>query len=334
MYQAIKFKLTRCWNRLLRALMVPDRRVAASNPHPSYDALSSTLSAIPDLMFELDEEGRHWDARVLREELLVAPTEKLLGHTVSEVMPEEAAKIVMASLDEAKRTGYSHGSHILLPTPLGELWFEISIARKEVSDPKIKEKEGMRFIVLSRDINDRKRAFLEAEKLAYHDSLTELPNRHALHNQLLEKLASQHKQGFHSALLFLDLDNFKQINDHNGHNVGDELLKVVAKRLKANVREDDIIIRWGGDEFIILINMLAPEFHKAKEQVTSICQQIIEKIREPYGLDSGEFECHASIGIKLFNDTSQDINSIIQQADTAMYVAKNSQDQYFAFSDA
>ena len=122
------------WNRMLVRLMVPDdspRPEDACHSNSSYENLSSTLNAIPDLMFELDAQGRHWDFRALRPELLVAPPEELLGHTVSDVMPVEAAQAVMNALNDTILKGYSHGTHIHLPTPIGNRWFEVSMARKE-----------------------------------------------------------------------------------------------------------------------------------------------------------------------------------------------------------
>lgn len=102
--------------------------------------LAATLEAIPDLMFELDADGRHWDFRARRTERLVAPPENLPGHTVFEVMPIEAARAVMAALAEATSAGSSEGTQIQLPTPVGERWFEISVARKDT-----KASDGLRF---------------------------------------------------------------------------------------------------------------------------------------------------------------------------------------------
>ncbi|KJY87155.1 sensor domain-containing diguanylate cyclase [Pseudoalteromonas piscicida] len=314
---------------MLQRLMIKDRRMARTQAlaQPSYEELASTLSAMPDLMFELDEEGRHWDARILRPELLVAPAEQLIGHTVTEVMPEQAAKIVMQALQEAKINGYSHGSHIHLSTPVGERWFEVSIARKVVTASD--NHAETRFIVLSRDINDRKLEYLEAEKLAYHDQLTELPNRHVLQHGLTEQLRIGQQLGSYSAVLFLDLDDFKKVNDLHGHHVGDQLLKAVAQRLCASVRQDDVVIRWGGDEFVILITHLSPQQPQAESHVVGICQQIINKVDKPYLFEGNKLSCRISIGVSLFNNL--DIETGIQQADSAMYQAKQSDSVRYAF---
>ncbi|NKC17879.1 diguanylate cyclase [Pseudoalteromonas sp. S4498] len=314
---------------MLQRLMVKDRRMARTRTsvQPSYEELASTLSAMPDLMFELDEEGRHWDARILRPELLVAPAEQLIGHTVTEVMPEHAAKVVMLALQEAKVNGYSHGSHIHLPTPVGERWFEVSIARKVATSSD--NHAEMRFIVLSRDINERKLEYLEAEKLAYHDQLTELPNRHILQHGLVEQLHAGQQLGCYCAILFLDLDDFKKANDLHGHHVGDQLLKTVAQRLCASVRQGDVVIRWGGDEFVILITHLSPKYSKAKSHVVGICQQIINKVDKPYLFESDKLNCRVSIGVSLFDNL--DIETGIRQADSAMYQAKQSDSLRYAF---
>lgn len=336
MNRTVKSKLIHLWNRTLRHFMVEEDSTVRSHTlnEPSYEALSSTLSAIPDLMFELDEEGRYWDVHVLRPELLVAPAEELIGRTAEEVLPPEAAKTAMQALDEANKKGYSHGKHIFLPTPAGERWFEVSISRKEPSPNQASQPGGQRFIVLSRDIHERKLAYLEAERLAYLDQLTELPNRYALKEGRLFDLDTQQKPPHYRGILFLDLDDFKRINDRHGHHVGDSLLKAVADRLRSAVREEDIVVRWAGDEFLILITTLPNDFHKAHQNVTSICKDILETVSQPYVLDNETLTCHTSIGVRLFNDSDTDFELLVQQADEAMYVAKKSKQRYAFYPGA
>ncbi len=278
-------------------------------------------------MFELDAEGRHWDFRVLRPELLVAPSEDLMGRTVREIMPHDAAQAVMAALEEAAIHGYSQGTHIHLPTPVGDRWFEVSIAKKEFIPG-----EELRFIALSRDITERKLRLLEAEQLAFFDRLTELPNRNALKDRLQSELRVQGKQDQLDALLFLDLDNFKALNDLKGHAYGDMLLKLLARRLRSSVSENDLVMRWGGDEFVILLENLGDTMEQAQENAVLICERIAAKTNMPYELNDYVHTCQVSIGIKIFKNTAADLEEVIQQADQAMYEAKKSRNLRYAFS--
>ncbi|MBY6194927.1 GGDEF domain-containing protein [Marinobacter hydrocarbonoclasticus] len=288
-----------------------------SSLEASYQHLSSKLDAIPDLMFELDEDGRHWDYRVLRPELLVAPPEQLMGRTVSDVMPAEAALKVMSAVRTAGQQGFSSNTHILLPTPSGERWFEISMARKQPHAG-----EGKRFIVLSRDITERKQQHLETERMAFYDSLTQLPNRYLLKSHLQRRTSEPGSHGRYGALLFLDLDDFKALNDSRGHHQGDQILKLVAQRLQGAVRDEDLVIRWGGDEFVVLVTDLADDEANARKTACLICDKITEKINMPYELDDFQYHCRASIGVRIFEDLDTDIEEIIRHADSAMYSSK------------
>ncbi len=315
------------WNRVLSSLQI--REVDNTCFHckqPTYDQLYSTLNAIPDLMFELDREGRHLDYRVLTPDILVAPIEQLMGHTVSEVMPPAAAHSVMQAIEETVKNGYSRGTHILLPTPAGEKWFEISIGKKQQ-----KAGEQQKFIVLSRDITERKAKQIETERLAFLDALTELPNRHALKTGLMKEIQSNQESLCFGALLFLDLDNFKALNDSKGHNQGDLLLTILSKRLLASVRQSDLVVRWGGDEFVILLSQLADNRAQAEHLARQICEQIKLKTNAPYELNDCLYTCHISIGVRLFNNLDSNVEEIIQHADDAMYTAKKSGNQAFSF---
>jgi len=312
---------------MLNRLSLPEPSPAKGfvAPNLSYQHLSSTLNAIPDLMFELDADGRHWDCHVLRTELLVVPIEDLLGRTINEVMPEEAAEALMQAIQDTIKNGYSDGTHIHLPTPLGERWFEVSMAPKE----KIAG-EAPRFIVLSRDITERKLKYLEAERLAFIDPLTELPNRHWLQQQLQQAHERSQSSGQYGAVLFLDLDNFKPLNDTKGHNVGDALLRLMAQRLKSTVRKGDLVARWGGDEFII-IQQLGIERNAARAVTKQVCDLIVERLNTPYELEGEMFTCPASVGVNLFNGHEQDIQQIIKHADLAMYKAKQANPGHYHF---
>ena len=158
------------------------------------------------------------------------------------------AQVVMASLAEAAAQGASHGAQLCLPLPAGDPWFELSVARKNTL-----EAEGLRFIVLSRDITERKHAEAEIEHLAFFDALTGLPNRRSLLDRLQHALAASARYGTYGALMFIDLDHFKVLNDTRRHVAGDLQLQEVAQRLRASVRGEDSVVRLGGDEFMLML---------------------------------------------------------------------------------
>jgi diguanylate cyclase (GGDEF)-like protein len=310
-------------NAALASLMAANRLLEDSRDH-----LAATLEAIPDLLFEMDSDGRYWDFRARRRDLLVAPPEQLLGHTVHEVMPVQAAQIVMASLAEAAAQGSSHGAQICLPLPAGDSWFELSVARKKSLDA-----EGQRFIVLSRDITERKHSEAEIEHLAFFDALTGLPNRRLLLTRLQHALETSARYGSHGALLFIDLDHFKVLNDTKGHDAGDQLLQEVAQRLRDSVRGEDCVARLGGDEFVLMLQGLAKDAASAAAQAAVVGEQLLSRLSQAYMLDDFAYHSTASIGVSLFYGKAQAVGTLLKSADTAMYAAKNTGRNAVAFFD-
>ena len=167
----------------------------------------------------------------------------------------------------------------------------------------------------------------EIHNLAFFDMLTKLPNRRLFGEKLKQSLASSIRSGLDGAMLFLDLDNFKTLNDTLGHDFGDLLLQKVADRLKFSVRDSDTVARIGGDEFTIILEDLSANPVEAATQAEHIAKKILRKLSEPYHLNLHEYQCTASIGIALFNSGQQisgkaSKESLLKQADIAMYQAK------------
>jgi diguanylate cyclase (GGDEF)-like protein/PAS domain S-box-containing protein len=418
--------------------------------------LQSVVEAIPDLLFEMDLDGCYHACYTHQSDLLIEPPQNLLGKFIADVMPPDAASIVMVALHEANDTGYSRGRVIELDLPIGKKWFELSIARKEIT-----LKEQVRFIVLSRDISERKdieaqllesehrfRSVMEsipsvavqsysldgrvlfwnqaAEKLygysieealgknlldliippemrvdvkqamqhmvetgeaipagelllktkddsrvpvfsshallkhrdgrqelfcldidmterkqledqvrhlAFFDALTSLPNRRLLDDRLAQVMATSKRSGSYGALMFLDLDNFKPLNDSHGHAIGDLLLIEVANRLKSCVREIDTVARFGGDEFVVLISELNTDKAQSISQAGMVAEKIRSVLAEPYllnipghGAKSAsivEHHCTASIGVVVFVNHEEQQSEILKWADIALYQAKH-----------
>ena len=283
------------------------------------DDLESTLNAIPDLLFELGLDGRIHHYRSARSDLLALPPEMFLGRLMGEVVPPEAAAGCHAALEAAHHTGYSAGHQYRLEVGGATHWFELSIARKDTTTPG----DGARFIALSRDITERKQAEARSHQLAYFDGLTGLPNRRMLLDRMEHALHSALKAAQVGAVLYIDLDNFKQINDARGHTVGDALLMQVAQRLTQQLRPGDTVARLGGDEFVVLVHNVASDVDSAGRAALLVAEAIRAVLEAPYTIATHLYSTTGSIGITLFPKRGEGVEDLLREADTAMYRAKD-----------
>ncbi|ART81077.1 diguanylate cyclase [Oceanisphaera avium] len=173
------------------------------------------------------------------------------------------------------------------------------------------------FAAIFSDITHIRENEERVRKLAYYDTLTQLPNRRLLEDRLEQALRHAHRHQQLLAVLFIDLDHFKQVNDSLGHSAGDELLLEVSKRMTARLRESDILARFGGDEFIVLLPNIS-----GIEEVTAIARRLIEAVGQPIILNQRSFRVGCSLGISFYPDDASDAHQLIQHADAAMYRAK------------
>jgi diguanylate cyclase (GGDEF)-like protein/PAS domain S-box-containing protein len=185
------------------------------------------------------------------------------------------------------------------------------------------EIDGVQCVLsITRDITSAKAAEDEIRNLAFYDSLTGLPNRRLLLERLRQSLTAGNRTGRMRALLFIDLDNFKTLNDTLGHQTGDLLLQEAASRLVTCVRDTDTVGRLGGDEFVLMLEDLSEVPEDAAAQAKAVGEKILSAIAQPYLLDGRECRSGASIGIAVFGDRRENTNEVLQQADIAMYQAK------------
>ncbi len=189
------------------------------------------------------------------------------------------------------------------------------------------------YVATLTDITLSKAAAEEIQQLAFYDSLTGLPNRRLLHDRLNQALASSARSGRQGALLFLDLDHFKTLNDTLGHDVGDMLLKQVAERLITCVREGDTVARLGGDEFVVMLEELGSDALDAAGQAEAVGDKILAALNQPYQLITHEHHSTPSIGATLFNNHQSKIDELLKQADIAMYQAKKAGRNTLCFFD-
>jgi len=181
------------------------------------------------------------------------------------------------------------------------------------------------------DVTERKQAEAHTHRLAHFDALTGLPNRRLLTERIGQALAAARRHGQVGALLFLDLDNFKQINDARGHSVGDRLLRQVAARLAGELRADDVVARLGGDEFVVIAGQLGGDLEAGARHARAVADKLREVLARPCELDGSSYVSTASIGITLFPKDREGVDDLLREADIAMYRAKEAGRNRVAF---
>jgi len=205
-------------------------------------------------------------------------------------------------------------------------WLSITAVTDEAN-------QVMNYVAVFSDITQKKQAEDTIHHLAFYDALTGLPNRRLLRDRLEQALINSERQQHSAAVLFLDIDHFKTLNDTKGHDVGDQLLVEVARRLQTCVRANDTVARQGGDEFVIVLANLSEQGERAAIQADLIAQKIRATINMPFQLGSHEYHCTPSIGISLFSGKTTSVDELLKRADTAMYQAKRAGRNSVSFFD-
>jgi diguanylate cyclase (GGDEF)-like protein/PAS domain S-box-containing protein len=273
-----------------------------------------------DGIFVLDEKGKVYEANQQFAEMLgYSPEEVLQLH-----MWDFDAQLTREELIKMARDVDDTGSHV-----------ESQLRRKDgtVFDVEISASGAiyaghkLSFCVC-RDITERRQYEQKLAEMATHDALTGLPNRTLLSDRFTVALALSRRTRNRLAVMMLDLDRFKAVNDSMGHDVGDELLKAVGQRLKVTMRESDTVARIGGDEFVVLL----PQIPNADEAAKS-AQRILDAFREPFIFDGHRARITSSIGIAVYPEGGKDIESLLKSADTAMYWAKEQGRDTYRFYD-
>ncbi|MFW5823669.1 MAG: diguanylate cyclase domain-containing protein [Marinobacter sp.] len=187
--------------------------------------------------------------------------------------------------------------------------------------------ELQHFILSLTNITERVEAEKHMHRLAHYDTLTGLPNRTSLENHLGRAIQQARASGHSFAMMFLDLDRFKPVNDTYGHQVGDELLINVARRLSHNLRSCDIVGRQGGDEFVVITGAL-----NSSDEARTIADKVITALNEPFHIQDRHLQIGASVGVALYPDDGQSADELMRKADRAMYKVKNKGRNSVAFA--
>ena len=265
-----------------------------------------------DLISRSTMRGKMTYASEAVRSLLGYEAHEMVGHSVFEFIDPEDQHIVRQATTRIEQ-GPQTFSYRCIRKNGSRVWFETT--SRAVPDANGVPQE---LVSVSRDISERRRAEEQIEYQAYHDALTGLPNRLLFRDRLTIALAHAKRQQVPIAVMFLDLDRFKNINDTLGHSLGDELLRAVAARLRSVLREGDTIARMGGDEFTILLTDLNGPTDAAK-----IAQKLLETVAYPLHVDGHELYATTSIGIALFPNDGDTAESLLKNADSAMYRAKD-----------
>jgi len=288
--------------------------------------LRAVFDVIPDLIWLQDAEGRFLGCNTIFERFVGAKEADIIGHTSFDFI-----NIKNATLFRGKQLKQGD----IKPSRHNEcLTFADNSHTGLFETIKTPMRDGSGNIIgvvgVSRDITEHKVREQQLKAYAHFDVLTGLANR-TLFLEYLEQVTKQREQcGFNSAVLFIDLDRFKEINDTRGHPVGDRVLVIVAQRLKSVLRKGDVLARFGGDEFTVLLEQI-----NSPIDASCVAQTILEVLREPIVVDHNQFYLTTSIGITIFPNDSKDPESLLQFADIAMYKAKeNGRDSYEFYTEA
>jgi len=292
----------------------------------SEERLRLVADNVPALISYVDRERRYRFANRTYGRWFGIEHEKMPGRTLAEVFGEEVYARIRPEIERALA-----GSAVEFEFATGEGERRRTLQVSCV--PHFGQgRETLGFYMLANDVSALKRAQEDLrfaaiqlqhdarrlEFLAHHDTLTGLPNRAMFADRAREAVSHARRHGKTAALLFLDLDNFKEVNDGLGHDVGDGLLKVIASRLRASVRGEDFIARIGGDEFCVLLQSIAEP-----REAAAVAQKLLHELGKAYRIGAHQVECGASIGIACVPQDGEDVATLLRLADAAMYRAKD-----------
>ena len=305
--------------------MVTNLKQIRGELEKSQNQLQAIIHNAMDGIITIDENAIILGFNPAAEEIFGYSQQEVRGKNLNIIMPEPFKSEHDSYIANYKKTGQAkiigiRGREVIALRKSGEQFpMELSASEMMLG--------GQRYFVgIVRDITDRKRTEAKIAHLAHYDYLTDLPNRSLLLDNLEHAIALAKRNKYKVAVLFLDLDGFKQINDTRGHDAGDLLLQEVSKRLKGSIRTSDTVARVGGDEFIFVLNEIGSE-----ENAALTANKAIGSLSKPFDLKGQQCKIGGSIGISIYPDTSEDSVMLVKQADDAMYLAKQSGKNMFKF---
>ncbi|MBA4417316.1 MAG: hypothetical protein C0392_05335 [Syntrophus sp. (in: bacteria)] len=289
------------------------QRVSAEDAlRVSEEKLAKVFQASPDwITISTLEDGRYIDVNDAFVYMTGYRKEEAIGKTADELGLWVNGEQRISALELLEKNGVLHNFEVELRMKSGKIHTMLWSAEKI-------ELKGQRYLVNAvNDITNRKAMEREIKHIAYHDMLTGIPNRILLLDRLSVAINQAERNQNRVALMMLDLDKFKDINDNMGHHAGDLLLKGVAERLMNIVRKEDTVARFGGDEFVLVLTQ-----QKDREGALEVARKIVDSFQAPFPLNGHTLSVTTSVGIAFYPDDGKDIDTILKNADTAMYIAK------------
>lgn len=283
--------------------------------------LNGFINAMPELAFILDDDGKYIEIFGRNNQLLYKKKELLIGKKLIDILPEETSGLIMEAITQTLKYNESKIINYELDINGEKKYFQGHLAVFECLQEN-KADIGM-VVFIAHDITEQILAEKAAHHLSLFDPLTGLSNRRLLMERLDQEISRCNRHNVQGALLFIDLDDFKTINDTRGHRTGDLLLKEVAKRLTSLNRKEDLVSRLGGDEFVILLSDLGENVVLASSQAQTIAYKTLENLQDYYELENERHQISCSIGVVMFPEKGRDSHDLIKYADIAMYQAKD-----------
>lgn len=283
--------------------------------------LHALISALPDLVFMFNEDGRCLEVIADGEKSLFSPANEIKGRLLAEFVPADQAATFLSAIHDCLDSDSLRVVEYKLPKKN-----DMSVFEGRITPTGLTIQDRRTVLFLARDVTELSRSRDELRHVATHDALTGLPNRTSLKDRLRQAVSRSKRLGSKGALMVLDLDRFKQVNDSLGHQVGDRLLEKVADRLREATRKEDSIFRFGGDEFVVILEDLG-----SSADAGSIAQKILDVFAEPISLAGFDLDVTASVGVTVFPDDQEDSDELLRNADNAMYAAKEAGRNQFAY---
>lgn len=305
--------------------MVTNLKQTKGDLEKSQNQLQSIIRNVMDGIITINEAGEIEGFNPAAEEIFGYLQQEAAGKSMKMLMPEPHRGKHESYIRQYLQTGQAkilgvRGREVIAVRKNGEEFpMEMSVSEMVLGGSRY-------FIGIVRDITERKRAEQKIAHLAHYDYLTDLPNRALLLDVLNHSIALARRNKHKAAILFLDLDGFKKVNDTLGHDAGDLLLKAVSGRLKETIRDSDMVARVGGDEFILVLDNI-----ESDTNASLVANKIIAVLAKPFQLMEQSVHVGGSIGISMFPDNANDPAKLVKQADAAMYLAKQSGKNTFRF---